>query len=166
MPQGSSGCRSDDRIETIENCNTAILQVGLKPNDEWIGSTTGIPSGCSWRVTSSTRDNGLHWNTQSSGTRGRSDMIPICDRGSKTSIENQENLFFTCFQDFNHKFLYDLRIRIVQMRQNIQLEKSIRYWNAPPHALKSSRKQKFLTMGKDLEQTNVFVKKLRHVRNV
>ena len=81
LPKGNPGCPSNERVKSITDCRAAIIKLGLKPGDEWTGSTTGIPSGCSFRVTSFTTDNGLHWNTQTSGANGRNDMQPVCDRG-------------------------------------------------------------------------------------
>jgi len=91
LPYGAEGCPPGLEIRSVEDCERAILSLGLVASPQWVSAYPGLPSGCSIRerpeAGSAER---MHFNSAAGGA-ARSDLAPICLR-PQTDEEDPSSL--------------------------------------------------------------------------
>lgn len=75
LPYGTKGCPEGLQIESAEECEKAIVALGLLTKPSWISNFPGLPSYCSIREDSG-KDR-MHFNSAKGGA-SREDLAPVC----------------------------------------------------------------------------------------
>jgi len=74
-------------IRNVEECEIAILSLGIDPNPKWVADYPLLPAGCSVRENSDSGSEKMHYNAREEG-KGRSDLAPICKQDPSRPAES------------------------------------------------------------------------------
>jgi len=75
MARGACCCSGVEKINSQDECEAAIDELGLPRNPPWVGSAPTVPGGCS-----QSENGGMHWNTLPGEGAARSDISVICKK--------------------------------------------------------------------------------------
>jgi len=77
---GAEGCPPGLEITIVQECELAIMGLGIGANPKWVASYPGLPRYCSVRERPAGDGERMHFNSSPEG-KGRSDLAPICKVG-------------------------------------------------------------------------------------
>mmetsp|Transcript_123868 Transcript_123868/g.396577 ORF Transcript_123868/g.396577 Transcript_123868/m.396577 type:complete len:842 (-) Transcript_123868:30-2555(-) len=78
LPYGTDGCPEGLHIESAEECEAAIVALGMAPRPAWISNFPGLPSYCSVREQAQSGSaERMHFNSAKGGV-ARADLAPVC----------------------------------------------------------------------------------------
>lgn len=87
LPLGTKECPPGLAVQTAEECEAAIVALGLVAQPSWVSNFPGLPSYCSFREkVSSGSPERMHFNSAKNGV-GRDDLAPICRTAPEGSVE-------------------------------------------------------------------------------
>jgi len=87
LKYGAEGCPAGMEIRNVEECEIAILSLGIDPNPKWVADYPLLPAGCSVRENSDSGSEKMHYNAREEG-KGRSDLAPICKQDPSRLAES------------------------------------------------------------------------------
>lgn len=87
---GAEGCPPGLEITIVQECELAIMGLGIGANPKWVASYPGLPRYCSVREKPAGDGERMHFNSADTGT-GRSDLAPICKVGDAGPLAAQKD---------------------------------------------------------------------------